>query len=682
MRKGIVIAGAVVAVAVVGGSIAMQWAQGRAVAEVERSFAALRAAGAVAEHGPVHVSVWSRTLKIDGIKIAPDGDAAKGISIARLRAEGLGLFSTDFTVDRLDLAEVEYQRSMPDRADFRFGFKVPVINLTGLRLPKSIPDLSRADAMVKAVAYLHEIRARSIGIEKLDASLTMPNIAPPAGQFPPQRSGPVQVNYTYADIKMERIAEGRIGNTTSGKMVFSGTTGSGEIENSGMADIDLLPLFRVGLDKRKAHDGYYLVQGKSFVGKMTIKTPDGGELTIGGITLDGFGIDPTKLSYETWMETMAGAASASQAGQRAPPAQDAAFIDLMNRIYEGMRMDDLQVRDFTMRSPVMGPTQMKIGAMAMQGLQRGKVRLIRLDDFLVPVPGSPARPGAMQTMRIGSFAINSFDVLKTLRIAAAVAPQQQWGQRAPPPGPMEFLAMLEGFEIRDTTVPDTGNGALQIDEAKVSWGPFTDSSVPASARAMFKGVVPVNPRDRNFAMLAQKGIRTMALDLDLASNYEASRQELFLAPVRLKLEHFGLLSGQLTLGNLSPGTYAMLPFQFALVSPQLTLKTLDLKLEDGGLIANVYAPALAATPSSGKPADPIAELKQSLLDPAQPPGNLGAILDALSRFLGQPGQALTLKLSANEAVRLSELSAPEQMMSPGPLARTLEKFAIDVRVAK
>lgn len=680
MRKGTMIAGAVAAVAVVGGLGVTQWIKGRAVDEVQRSITALRAAGATIEHGPIQIDIGSRTLRIDDIKFGLPGEKATTRTIARLRAEGIALFSRDFKASRVDLTGIDVQQSLPGMADHPVTMKVPTVVVMDLTMPGTPPSIAANDDMATVTgAYLEQIRAGSILIETLDASVKLPAafLAPPPGsRVPPPRNLDQPVNYTYSDIKLERVSDGRIANTTAGKITFNGPTGSGTIDGMTIANVDMLPFFRVALDRRKAVDGYYLVQGEATVGAMSMSMPDGARLTIGGMSGNGFAIDPAKASFQRMGDLFA---NLPKTGQRPSTGADTILLDKLATLYEGIRLDDLTMRDMQMRGPAF-PTgnPLRIGAIALQGLVGGKLKQLRFDDFSVPLPGVPAHPGAggaSSGFKIGSAAMLGFDIVRTLRLGAMVS---QPGRLGAQPSPGEVLAMFEGFEISRTTIPDLGSGTIDIEDMRLNWAQLANG-VPGSMRMLFKGSMPVNPRDPRLAILLATGVTTLVADYDISSRFDPARQQVTLDVASFRIEKIGALSGKLELGNVTPGTYAMIPTMFGVVAPQFTLKTLDLKLADAGAIQAFYMPATATMlPGAG----PIAQLKQTLLDPAQPGGNLGALLDAVDRFLGTPGQTLALKLTANETVRLGDFTDSATFSTPGPLARLMERFAVDARVTK
>ncbi len=76
----------------------------------------------------------------------------------------------------------------------------------------------------------------------------------------------------------------------------------------------------------------------------------------------------------------------------------------------------------------------------------------------------------------------------------------------------------------------------------------------------------------------------------------------------------------------------------------------------------------------------IADLKQRLVDPAQPSANLVAMLDSASRFNGEAGQTLSLKLTAKSEVTRAQFLGPFAFVIPGALAGALEKFTLEASV--
>jgi len=88
-KKLMISAAALAAVIGLGGFAAYRIMQQRAVAEVEEQFRAFGSVFAKAEHGPIEVDIWNRTLKITNISLQPkDAAADTAILIAGLNAIG------------------------------------------------------------------------------------------------------------------------------------------------------------------------------------------------------------------------------------------------------------------------------------------------------------------------------------------------------------------------------------------------------------------------------------------------------------------------------------------------------------------------------------------------------------------------------------------------------------------
>jgi hypothetical protein len=133
----------------------------------------------------------------------------------------------------------------------------------------------------------------------------------------------------------------------------------------------------------------------------------------------------------------------------------------------------------------------------------------------------------------------------------------------------------------------------------------------------------------------------------------------------------------LKLGNIPRSAFSIRPGQFNAILPDLELGAFQLKLRDNGLV-KIARGALGGDAQ----ADPLAALKQTLVDPSKSAGNLSAILDATSRFLANPGQTLTVSFKAKGRIPMSQFITPGAFQAPDALDTMLDAFAVDVGVTR
>jgi hypothetical protein len=175
--------------------------------------------------------------------------------------------------------------------------------------------------------------------------------------------------------------------------------------------------------------------------------------------------------------------------------------------------------------------------------------------------------------------------------------------------------------------------------------------------------------------LRQNGLQSVILSLDTTSDWEAASR-LATGTTALDLDQLGSLSANLAFANVPRSAFSVRPGQLNAILPDIEIGPLQLKLQDKGMMKLVRS-ALGGDPQ----ADPLAGLKQALVDPGKPASNLAILLDGASRFLAKPGQTLSLKLAPKARVALGQFMAPGAMQAPDALVNALEAFTVDVTVA-
>lgn len=678
MRKTLAIVGTAVLLALIGGYVFMHWSERQVLAEVERQFASLRAAGVTADYGAVRVGLRTRSVEIDDVRLG--ASAAPGViaTIARVKADGIAPSAAKFTSSKLHLADIAVASTMAGPSETRFTLKIPELDVEGLETPTIWPVAAAGSDRGETIGtVLQVIAAGSVSVPRLEMQATLP--VPPQSASParPRRPLPtnIEINYVYSGITLTGIGDGKIATMDVADAQFTGTTGSGTMKAISNRDVDLMPFFGVGLAGRQQRDGFYRVQGKSAIGPMTIKLPDGGAFGIGSITSGGMSVDPTRFTYQKLMDLVA----VSGSGGQPPSAQQMTqMMGSLADLYEGIHLDAIEMRNLAGTSPGGGGQAFALAGGSMTGLTKGKLASMRIDGLDMTLPPLRGRrtSGAMK-LRVGGFEIKGFDFAGIFRKVSMVQPRP--GQ--PPPSPEEFLTLIEGVELTDATVPDPTTGLVnKIERAALAWGRPVNG-IPADIKVALKGDLAVNPSDPNHAALRQLGLSTLAVDLEFGSSFDGGQRQLTLAPVRLKAGKIGQLDARVVLGDVAPTAYSFMPARFAAALPGFAIRSVELEFIDDGMLAAVNPPLPPGQPGVGRP-DVAAALKNALIDPAQPPGNLTAIVDSLGLLLREGNRRMSLKLTANETVRIADFAMVGPGAAPGTLAPLFEKFAIDVKVGK
>ncbi len=679
MRTSALVGGAGVAlVAVAAGGYF--YAQNRVLAEVEASFEAIRAAGAIAAHGPVAVDLLKRGVTIRDVVIKPTGQSqVPDTAIKTVTLVDVALWSAEFAADRVELADVSTTVALGSSSTGLTAIRIPAATATKVKTvrvdpgPKTGPAAAIGDSTMQAVAAFAGLDIASLTMPTVDVILDipMPTASRPGAQPTLQQ---VKLGYTYSDVVLDGVSGGRIGKlkfgkseikTLAGPQVVSGTVAETSIEN-----LDLMPFFGIGLAARTAKNGTYAVQGKTTSGGYNLRMPDGGQFSTGTMTATGLAIDPTKASYAKLRELF----TAITPTPGAPPtaAETQAFLAAMVSIYDGLEFQGIDMRDLHIAGPKSAPQSfdIRVGGISMSGYAQGKLREFRVDA----VQGSAKQPGSSaQHMQLGSFSMLGFDLVRIMKFGLEAAAQPN---RPPAPEKMfGLLASVEGIEVIDVSVPIAGTGqVMQVDQFKASWGRFVND-VPTDLRTAFKGGVTLAPHDPQSEILRSNGITSINSVYDAATEWiEAERA--VRSHVAIDTEQIAALTADVRIGNVPRDAISFVPGQFAAKAPSMLFGGASLKLKDRGMVK------LANVLLGGPPASALATLEQSLTDPARPSPTLSRILEGAGRFLGTPGQTLTIALKPRGGVTLGRfMPSPGQPQAFTTPADVLELFDAEVAVA-
>jgi hypothetical protein len=655
MRKGFLIGAGFVAVLVasaVGGGF---WIKSQAEAEVRALLANLSASGAKVSHGAITTALWSRAVAVEALDIKPGGDAGPAITLSRLDVEGINPTGRG-SARRI----VVHDLLVTDTGGKEPLVRAPRVELSDFAYAPSAAAMASPDTVLRAVAGFAGMKARTIDAPSIATSYSMTGsmTGPPPRPGAPAQT--IRVDYTYNDVRLEGVADGRVARARIGKGVIGSGAGSpilsGVIENMDMADLDLLPVFDMGLDRRKPDGRMYKVQGKVSLGPYTIKTIDGGDVSIARMSGDGTWIDPTKVSYGRFM-TFVMQAEAMQGGG-GTPQQQAAFMASLAEVYDGLRLDSLVVDDMKAKGPGPGGA-ITLSRIAMLGLDAGKLGEFRLEGLAGKVPGKRG----MEALNIGLFALEKLDIsgLMKLSQAAMTNPQMK-----PDAIMSRVMPLLQGVELNGFEFPDQQTGQpVRIEKSKISWGAFING-IPSQMKIAIRGQAPLNGNDPKAAVFVQNGIRAIDLDIDMAARYDSKSQQLTLEPFVVVGAPLGTVSGKLTLANVPQAIFTTNAQQAQAAALTVELGELELNMADGGVITLARK---IAGPNFAEPM--VAGLRQQpALSPSPP--ELEALFANVGQFLSAPGQTLTLQLRPKSAARLSEIAAQVMVGGPAALFATLD----------
>lgn len=252
-----------------------------------------------------------------------------------------------------------------------------------------------------------------------------------------------------------------------------------------------------------------------------------------------------------------------------------------------------------------------------------------------------------------------------------------------------MLQALEGFEVRDYTIPDpaTGKTKATINGLKASWGGFV-ANVPTTSQLTLKMTMATD--EPQLAAFKQRGFDKVEVNFDVATNWNEPTKSVIVSPFDLRMSNFGAVSGVMALRNSDPTPIGNDPMRLMAVAQSMELGPIELTVRDGGFVgilkstlAAAVPPGMIGAPGVATPADPLAALRTQLINPAQPDRGVGMLLDTTNAFLAAPSQSLALRLTPKSKMTLGQVTgAAGAFASPQGLGAMLAQFNIDAKVGR
>jgi hypothetical protein len=553
---------AAIAVAVAGFFGFEFYMQHRVAGDVEAAFDQIRATGSKASHGKVSFDLWSRTVTIADIASESTTQPPLSVKIAGFTASGVSQpDATRLSADTIEASGVEVGATMADQAGWRLTYKAPRITIkdySGPGSPQRQPASSSAiDVYRFALEQLASVTASSLTAPSATGTVNFGAAMMGAGDF------------DYSGLALNDIKNGKIASMKVDRVVFTADTQqtgkavkvTGEIANLASYDFDAGAAAAV-LDPQKANDDrIYRVYRQMTAGPYTITAGQDVRFTIEGITVDDVGIRPSRLRIPALM------AAIPPPGVVPTPAQMRAMLENAASIYEGTRVGNAELRGLSIETPE-GP--FKLSAIRLN-LENGKIGEFAFE-------GLDART-AKGPVKVGRFALKSFDVANLLRMSALFSNPTQ---KPPPEQLLGLFLLLEGAEMKDFVAPyQDSTRQVNIDTFSLNWGQFV-GPIPSMAHLTAKVSGPVDATDPSQTALVAAGIDTLAFNIDLDAAWtEASRTfalDLGTAEVG------GLLkaSARIALANVPREVFSVNPVQAATVAAQIEAGTMEIMLRDIG----------------------------------------------------------------------------------------------------
>ena len=628
------------------------YVQHRIESEIEAAFEPIRAAGGKASHGKVSFDPRNRTVRIADITGETAATPALRFKIADLTASGVGQDATGRFADTIEVSDVE----LGLQADWSLAYKAPRVVIKDYKGPASLsPSLTgstAADVYRSALLQFAAITATSLTAPSQSIEIGLP--AGAAAQ---------SYSYTYSNVTLNDIKQGRVGRITTDRVEFTGSIRQngkteklgGELAGLALDDFDSAPVAAMFDPDRADDDKYLRVYRRISGGTYTVSLPEGVRLRMDGHTIDDFGLRPSRLQLPQLMAMIA----APPPGSTPNPALAREMMGKAASIYEGVHVGNAEMRGLAVESPA---GSLKLGTIRL-GLDNGKIGELALEGLEA---GSPQGP-----VKLARFAIRSFDVTGLLRLASQFLTPGQ------PPSSDQMIGMLrllEGAEIKGLVAPfKTTNKQIKVDTVSLDWGDFV-GVIPTRAHLIAKLVTPIDATDPAQKPLIAAGLSTAAIDADLGAAWTEASGAFVLDPVKFDFGDVLEAQARVSLANVPRGLFSPDLPQVMAAAAQVEAGTLELTLRDTGgvdLAVAQYALAQNISREAARRAlvDSIKTSAQANTDNA----DVLAAAEAIARFIETPRGTLTLKLTPLGKVPALQLV---QLMKTDPML-ALAQFRIE-----
>jgi hypothetical protein len=631
------------------------YVQRRVAGEVEAAFDQIRATGSKASHGKVSFDLSSRTVTVADITGETAAQPPVSVRIASFTASGVSQpDATRFSAGNIEATGIELGVSMAAQPGLSVSYKIPRITVKDYSGPAGLqrPPVSSSliDVYRFAIEQFAAITASSVTAPSLAGTMNFGAAMPGGGEF------------AYSGLAMQDIKDGKIATMKVDGFVFTVDTQqagkadklTGDLANLAAYDVDLNAAAAIFDPQKTDDDRYYRAYRQISAGPYTIKSRQGLNMRIDGLTIDDVGLRPSRLQLPALL------AMIPPAGTVPTPAQARDMIEKAARVYEGIRIGNAEMRGLSMETP-QGP--FKVSAMRF-GLENGKIGEFAVEGLDARSPKGP--------VKVGRFALQSLDIANLLRMSALFSNPAQ----APSPDQaLQLLPLLEGVELKGIVAPyKDSNKPVDIDTLSLNWGQFV-GPIPSRARLTAKLTGPIDATDAGLQPLVAAGMDTLALNCDLGAAWTEASRTFVLDPVTLELGNLLKASARVSLANVPRGIFSLNPQQAATMGAQIEAGTMELSLRDMGgvdLAIAQYARAQNVSRDAARRAI-VDNLRASKEKTAGANPDAVAVVEALTRFIDNPGQTLIIKLTPLGKVPALQLI---QMLKTDPLI-ALAQFRIE-----
>lgn len=642
--------------------------QQQAAAQVEASIERIRGVGGKASHGEVTFDLLKRTVTIADIEVEPATQSSVTFRIGRLMASGVGHDATRFTADQIDFADFEIAGGKVDLAPWHVSYKAPRVTVKDFSEPVGLPPPPASSSPIDFYRFALErfagISAASVSIQSIVGSLELSGAAPVAGDF------------SYSDIAMDGIKDGKIATTKVASAVYTLNTQqagrpdkvTGNLTNVVSSDVDITAIAAI-LDPQKANDDRtYRAYRQISAGAYAITSAQGVHAQIDGIKVEDVGLRPSRLQISALLAMM------PAVGTTPTPAQARTMMETVAGVYEGIHIGNAEIRGLAIDAP-QGPV--KLSAIRFN-LENGR------GDFAIEGLDVHAPTGAI---RVERFALKSLDLANWLR-TVALFPNP--GQKPAPDQALKFLSVLEAVEVRGLVAPYKNTGKQISMDVSLNWGQFV-GPIPTKAHLTARMSVPVDPTDLAQRQLIALGLDPVTIDADLGLAWTEASRAFVLDPVKIEIGGLADVSAHAALANVPRTAFSLDPQQASVMAAQIEVGTLEVTLRDLGgvgllvaqrartqgasaddarraIVEAIKASTAPKTATSADAASPDAA------NPVAAHPDAVAITDALARFVEDPKGTLTIKLAPRAITPALQLI---QLVPTQPLD-ALAQFNVEV----
>lgn len=651
MRK---LAIGLLALAVIAGGAGfgvIQYSRWRAHAEVEKTFAALRDTGREASHGDVGYDLFANTLTVPDISVrAPDGATMR---IASLVASGISQPAAGRVAARhieVNGVAIEVPEGGGAGTSIYGAPRVIVEDYAGpdTLLPGG-KDGSR-EIMRLGLRQLAAVSAARIAVPEATATLS---VTPPGAT-------PLSTNVTYTNLTAEGLAEGRIKAGGFDRMLFETSAPpdapelavKGRIDGFSVTGIDTAPFLAL-VDKEAPKSGIAIVYGRMSSSGYAIAHGDGSTMSVGGITAENVGLDPSILSLDRIDEMRA-------LGRKG----DALSADEAKRLYlatagmtKGVAFTSFAMKDVAATDPA---GKAKVRAVTLSDFKDGRLAAFSIEGLSGEVSGE-------KPVSLDKLVLKGVTPLPMMEMSSSALD----GTFLALDGMLAFFRTLEGFELKGLSAPrEDSDIPLTVKSLDVSWGQFI-GLVPT--RFALKGERisgPITEADVfPLSYLAGAGVNEASFDLDLALAYDPDARAITLSPASLRVDKALAASIDAKLTDVQRRAFedpiAALSAAQQIGAGPIKLVITDLGLAD--LMLKENAAAAGISPEAMR-AEVIAGITKTAKDLAEAYPEAIGLGEAVAAFVKAPG-TLTLTAEPKGEAKLMNLIAADPLVS-------LREFAI------